>query len=175
MASVSWWAPQIKSELSQGDILSPVLIGSSAVPETYLVKRQFRGGEQAWSPSSNWQPDGNGKGSFLGKGRIIHGIVVSHDCELDKKRRSARVLVAPISSLEKLLPEESQPIIEQTSYSKMPLPDIPQLGNYYVDLNCLMWLDREIVDRIKRIASMSEDGVTRLHAQLFGFFTRKQL
>ncbi len=175
MASVSWWAPQIKPELSQGDVLSPVLIGSPAVPETFLSNRHVKGGELGWFPSSNWQPDGNGRGSFLGKGRIIHGIVVSHDCELDKKRRGARVLVAPISSLEKLSPVHSQPIIEQKSYSKMPLPGIPQLGDYYVDLNCLMWLDREIVDRVKRIASMSEDGVTRLHAQLFGFFTRKQL
>jgi hypothetical protein len=90
-------------------------------------------------------------------------------------RRSARVLLAPISSLEKLLPEQRQPIVEQRSYSKMPLPDIPGLGDYYVDLNCFMSLDRKIVDHIKRIASMSENGVTRLQAQLFGFFSRKTL
>jgi len=55
----------------------------------------------------------------------------------------------------------------------MPLPGVPQLGDYYADLRCLMWLDRKIVDQNKRIASMSEEGVLRLQAQLIGFFTRK--
>jgi len=173
VADESWWTPQLKSELSQGDVLSPIPIGSPHLPVTYLSKGRVEKGSQVWLQSSKWQPDGDGIGLFLGKGRVIHGLVVSHDCEIDKPSRSARVLIAPISQLDKLEESARQPIIEQKRYSLMPLPGVPQLGDYYADLRCLMWLDRKIVDQNKRIASMSEEGVLRLQAQLIGFFTRK--
>jgi len=55
----------------------------------------------------------------------------------------------------------------------MPLPEIPSLFTGYADLRRLCFIDRELVDKARRVASMSEEGIRRLHVQIVGFFTRR--
>lgn len=171
----SWWSPNLKSALSQGDVLSPILIGSSSTPPTYLSKQNSKGG-LLWGPTIEWRPEGDQTGYFLARGRVIHGIVISHDCEIDKKTKRSRILVAPISQISKVQDETSrQAILEQRRYALMPLPEIPNLGDYYADFRLLTVVDRTNADQSIRLASMSEDGVLRLQAQLIAFFTRRNI
>jgi hypothetical protein len=105
---------------------------------------------------------------------MLHAIVLSHDCEIDKQTRNRRIIVAPISLLDAIDDNaQRQAIIEQQRIAFIPLPEIPGLGNYYADLRSLSYVDRDIVDAASRMASMNEGGVVRLRVQLASFFTRK--
>jgi hypothetical protein len=175
--SASWWAPHLKSGLSQGDVVSPVLIGAAQLPIVYLNKGPvLKDNVQTWTRSTSFVSNpGDGLGNFLGKGRINHALIVSHDCEIDKARRVSRILVAPVSPLANVTDTMvRQAIIEQRRFATMPLPNLPTLGDCYADLRLLMWIDRKLIeDAGKRVASMTDEAVIRLQAQLIGFFTRK--
>lgn len=177
--TVSWWAPHLKSELSQGDVISPVLIGAAQLPIVYLNKGSVqKGNVQTWIRSATFVPNlGDGLGNFLGKGRVNHALIVSHDCEIDKPRRGSRILIAPVSPLANVADMMvRQAIVEQKRHATMPLPGLPTLGDCYADLRLLMWIDRKLIeDAGKKVASMTEEAVIRLQAQLIGFFTRKDI
>ena len=177
--AASWWAPHLRSELSQGDVLSPVLIGAAQLPVVYLSKGPvLKGNVQTWTPPSVFAPNpGDGLGNFLGKGRVNHALIVSHDCEIDKPRRGSRVLIVPVSPLTNVVDAVGrQAIIEQKRYASIPLPGLPSLGDCYADFRLLMWIDRKIIeDAGKRVASMTDEAVILLQARPVGFFTRKDL
>ena len=179
MSAKSWWAPHLKAELSQGDVLAPVLIGSVQHPILYLKKGPvLKVNVQSWVPSSDFISNpGDGLGNFLGKGRVVNAIIVSHDCEIEKPRRGTRILIAPASPLTNVTDtNHRQKIMEQKHFALLPLPGIPKLGDCYADFRLLMWVDKKLVeDAGKRIASMTDEAVIRLHAQLIGFFTRRGL
>ncbi len=171
---MSWWAPQLNpSGLSQGDILAPILIGTSASPAKFLGLGPFvKSGKTAWGQIQAWKPDSSGLGVFVARGRLMHAIVVSHSCELDDKADTNRVLIAPIARLD-VLPEQSKvKIIAQERRAFLPLQGIPVLGDYYADLRCMTYVDRANIASDARLASMTDDGVIRLQAQLVTFFAR---
>lgn len=178
VGDTSWWAPHLRSELSQGDVLSPVLIGAAQSPITYLKKGSVqKGGVQPWIHSQTFTPDSDGLGNFLGRGRVNHALIVSHDCEIDKPRRESRILIVPVSPLTSLTDAvHRQKVAEQKSFSLIPLPGVPNLGDCYADFRLLMWAHKKLIeDAGKRVASMTDDAVIRLQAQLIGFFTRRSL
>jgi len=57
----------------------------------------------------------------------------------------------------------------------MVLPDIPEIGIHYVDFQVQVTVDRRIIDARRRVASMSDNGVERLRAQLVAYFLRLEL
>lgn len=164
------------SELSQGDILSQVIVGSSVSPLISLSKTTIKNSQQAWLPNSGWKPDNNQYGHYLSKGKMIYALVMSHDCEIDKNSKGSRILVSAVSPLDVVSNQEvRQAILEQRYFASMPLPGVPNIGDCYADLRTMTHLDRNLVDRSKRVASMTESARIRLQAQLIGFFTRRKL
>jgi hypothetical protein len=171
---VGWWAAQLETELSQGDVVVDVLLGTSVHPAVPLVKSTGQRGARIWA-QSEWKPNPEGVGNFLAEGRILPALVVSHSCEIDKQVRNKRVLVAPVAPADRLEPKLREAVFRQRKYAFVPLPDVPTLGDSYADLRLISFVPREVLRDDRRVASMSEDGRDLLHTRLFAFFTRKDL
>jgi hypothetical protein len=168
MDIMSWWRPGLNPQgLSQGDVVQPLPIAVSVFPPKRLQQGTGKRGVEIWTPTSN-----PAKSHFLFEGREDLVIVVSHDCDLDKEHRNAKVLVAPVRRLDALPPEVQASILGQEHISMMPLPDVPGLGNHYANLRLISPTPREFLSEERRVASMSVEGVERTQVQLAKFFTR---
>jgi hypothetical protein len=95
---------------------------------------------------------------MLGRGRVGAVIVLSHDCELDKKESRKRVVVAPLTAVATLPEAERAAVIAQCKHSRMVLPGVPSLGWCYADLRLTAAIDRDFIDLEKRLVSLSELG-----------------
>jgi hypothetical protein len=137
----------------------------------------MKGGVPGWMETSAPTKDRDGREHFLGVGRVVPALVLSHSCELDKedrgKRRVTVAPIAPISSVSDSAVQEA--ILAQSITASMPLPEIPGLGTCYADLRSMTTLDRRIVDAGKRLASMTPEAERRLQAQLVAFLVRLDL
>ena len=174
---MSWWLSNLNQKLSQGDVVSGILLGSAAQPIKYLDKQAIeKAGKKSWLEASKLQPlKSTGKGFYISSGLLTHAIIISHSCELDKGS-SNQVLIAPIAPLARIKdPGARERVQSQQRRALLPLPDITGLGDYYTDLRALSYVEKKNISDENRIASMSEDGLHRLHAQLVAFFTRTDL
>lgn len=172
MASESWWAEKVQENLSQGDIVTnlPFLIPTS--PLKYLKHENLRGNRPGWSESATPVPLKDGRVQIVGLGKSLPGIVISHDCELDKARDKPRVILAAVLPMSAVAPEQHPVILEQRHRAYLPLPDLPSLGTCFANLRMIVTLDRDLVTKMPAIASMTEAGKTRLRGQLVEFFLR---
>jgi hypothetical protein len=171
----SWWADQLHETLSQGDVIGRLPIFVATKPTTFLKKATFKGDVSGWMNSEVPMPDGDKKVTFLGSGNIIPAIVLSHSCELDKDRKSGRVIVAPIFPITNVSEDQRDSILQQKHFALMPLPEIPELGTYFADFRSISTLHRDVVNEVQRIASMTELANQRLAAQIVAFFLRREL
>ncbi len=168
----SWWRDTLNSEgLSQGDVIQEIPFGISLNPPLSLTKTTGKGGAELWKQGVSAVA---GTKNFLFYGNTFHALVLSHSCDLDKHERKGRAIVAPIRPIDCLNSDDRTTVLCQSRRSLMPLPDIPTLGSYYADLRLISSVDRKMIED-GRIASMSELGVQRLHAQLAVFFLRLDL
>lgn len=120
------------------------------------------------------KPDQSGMFQFLAKGRLAPAIVITHSCSLDKPRKNGRVIVAPIVPSSNL-PDDAarEKAFAFENVAQFPLPGLPLPGgDYYADLKILHSLDREIVDKATRLASMTKQANLLLRRHLGGFFSR---
>lgn len=171
---MSWWLDALNPEgLSQGDIVTQILSGSADHPLKYLMKEPLdKGSKKLWPETSTIQLyKTDGRGLYIARGRMIEAIVVSHSCELDKGNNT-QVLLAPIAKIERVQVEHQKNILQQKRHAFMPLPDVPELGTCYADLRYLHFADRKNVPDKSRHASMTDEGVLRLRAQIVAFFSR---
>lgn len=177
MQKTPWWADRVHEKLSQGDVVVELPFFLSPSPAQYLRHTTMRGGASGWMESAKPVQDREGRVRFLGIGRIVAGLVLSHSCELDKEDRGKRrVLVAPIVPIETVAESaQRDAILAQQLTASLPLPDVPTLGTCYADLRSLTTLEREIVDSGKRVASMVPEAERRLQAQLVAFLVRLYL
>jgi len=111
---------------------------------------------------------------FLANGDILPGLVISHDCDLDKQRANGKVLLAPIASIQTLEPAMRSTVLDQKHLALLPLPLVPGLGDSYADLRSITPVPRELVLDSERVVSMNPSGVDRLYAQLFKFTMRRE-
>lgn len=173
-----WWAGQLNPEgLSQGDVISELLIGAAAPGPVYLRKRTFSQHAQGWE-QGGWNPDNSGLGFYLGRGRRVRGLVVSHSCEIsnDQNKRRARVLVAPLAAVDALPEGHWEDVLKQEHKALLALTDVPGLGNLYADFRLISYVERELIDKhSQRVLSMTPEGVCALWAKLLLFFIRKTL
>jgi len=161
-----WWATQPNPEgLSQGDVVIEIPVGASVFPLVQLKKQTTKGGVEAWVPHETGE-------HLLFRGNTYNGIVLSHDCEIDKHEKKQRVLVAPMTLLSALPDTSREQVMLQARRSLMPLVGVPTIGDYYADLRLIQAVDRQFLANEQRRASMSEVGQTRLRAQLAVFFLR---
>lgn len=173
---MDWWRRELNPEgLSQGDILSDVLVGSAHDPRAYLGRDvTTKGTKKVWPEAPTFDTFKTDQtGYYIARGRQGYGIVLSHSCDLDKGRDKSGVLVALVSPMSQIQnPTQRNSILAQRHFAFLPLPDIPGLGTCYADLRRINYVARKSIQNESRLASMSADGATRLHAQLIGFFTR---
>lgn len=168
-----WWAEGPKPELSQGDVVIDLPFWVPLNDLQCVEKKALPAPRPpAWLETTGLTPDAEGFFNFIARGRIAPGVVLSHDCELDKQRKNRRVQVALVSDIEKLSTDEKQAVMGQGKWSRLVLPDVPELGTCYADLLIQVTLDRRIIDARRRLASMSEEGAERLRAQIIAYFTR---
>jgi len=168
-----WWLEDLATELSQGDIVRGVIVGLPVCPPIFLQKTTAKANQEVWSPGTP-KPDHNGIVRVLAEGRQCDVLVVSHGCEIDKKDSKKRILVAPVGTADRLSTSRNA-VFEQREHALFPLPEVPQLGDCYADLRLIHPVDLGFLRPENRLASMTEDGMVRLQAQLIGFFTRKDL
>lgn len=172
MAS-DWWLDRIKSELSQGDVLTNVPISSLTNPPQFLAGAALGKGVsgKGWVETPQIKTDGDGLGHALARARIGTVIVISHDCEIDKKDAQP-VVVAVLRSTDTLNGAERSKVMTQRSLRAMPLPDVPKLGEHYVDLRFMCSMPKGVLMKCDRVASMTDEAVLRLQAQVLGFVCR---
>lgn len=168
----SWWLSQPCDLPQQGDVLSLYPLSRVLFPPRALDKRTIKGGASAWVETDG-ALDATKEHHALAKGKHFHALVLSHDCEMDKERAKRRIHIAPISPLSRLPENEQRSTLAQKTLRHLPLPGIPDLGDFYADLLAMLVIDYGILDRCTRLASMSPPGVERLQAQLVAFFTRR--
>ena len=166
----AWWLPELQGKLSQGDIISLLPIGILTSPPKFLKKGPTLGNnQQSWTEHLDYSEEKDGKTHFLTNGKMVHAIILSHDCELDK---TSRVLVAPVVSLENLQEADRKKVLNQQTIHHMGLPDVPSLGDYYVDFRLTASVPKHVINNLGRLASMSPDAVRRLQANIIYFYTR---
>lgn len=118
--------------------------------------------------------EGDRFGNAVGARRL--GLVIDHDCELDKDDEPRMVHVAQVKPLSGVHPDDRETI---TSYHQKRMFYLPASGllgeDHYADFRFITTLTRGVVDELEKIASMNEDGRHLLHFQLFRFLVRKKL
>lgn len=167
-----WWSNSLHPDLSQGDIVTNVPLGTVTTPPKYLYSAALKGNAAGWGETLDWRPDHNGIGHYLYRGRLAAAMVLSHDCDIDKPKGTHRVVVAVAIPRSALSAAEQNIVFTQQARHSLPLPDVPEMGDYYADFRSTLYLPFTLVSQATRIASMSDAGRHRLQAQLIGFYTR---
>ena len=173
------WEKELKPDLSQGDLLSLVLVGTAVQPKTALARGPTKaGGAVSWL-TSPWKPvaGGNGLGSFLARGYETAVIVVTEDCEIDKDGKNAPVAVAPVFPISLVhVGEPRDAVVARKRYPMVPLPAVDGLfAESYADLRYICYVKRELIDDAPRHHSMTAEAVHALQLQIVAFFTRLPL
>lgn len=168
-----WWLQNLATELSQGDVVRDLVVGLPVHVPVYLQKKTLKGNEIVWAPGSP-QPDHNGVLRLLAEGRRCDVLVISHGCEIDKQDRKKRILIVPIAPADRLS-SSREAVFAQRDYALFPLPEVPTLGDCYADLRLIHPVDRGVLREQDRAASMTDEALLRLQAQIVAFFTRKDL
>jgi hypothetical protein len=167
--AVEFGPPQ--EELGQGDLFGLV---PSVYVETlgYMVKldgNQFRLLQHAPESRHVDRPQ-----PANAKEVRAHGVLLTHDCEIDKSRGSLQL--ALVRQFEGVPEEHRVAFRDNTRHRAFYLP----AGDYldeeaYVDLRRITVISPETLVAFDRLASMNEDGRRMLREQLFRFYTRHYL
>ena len=175
MQKSQWWEGQVRPDLSQGDIVGPIPIVSVTYPPKYLQKNNFRGNISGLLESLEVKKEKDGRISVFSAGHLMWGIVLSHDCDVDKPKENKTVLVASIGRIEDVPQEHQETITSQSNIPRMFLPSVPSIGDCYAALRTTVYVPRDLVDSAPRIASMSDQARDFLQARIVAFFTRRKL
>lgn len=176
---VTWWAESPQTELYQGDIVADLPFWTITPESIFLEKRTIatknEGPKDCLIETNSLKADSQGFFQFLGRARFAPAIVLTHDCEFDKKRRKApRVQLARLGDIDGLSPQERSQVMNQGSYSKLVLPNVPNLGKtLYVDFHIQITLDTRLVESKTKIASLSDFGRQRLRVGIIYYYLRK--
>lgn len=169
----NWWRTELNPQgLSQGDVIQLLISGSAVVPVRALQNRPLRGGKPGWEELTRWSPGNNDVGHYLAAGKMLPCLVISHSCDLEKPKETARVHIAPIRPLTAFAPEERELVLQRSRANLVPLSDIPGWDDSCADLRCISYVDRRMVEASERVVSMTEEGTKIFQAQLVFFFTR---
>jgi hypothetical protein len=171
-----WWLPALAQKPSQGDVVASVHFAAIVAPPVYLRHAQLGKDRHGWDVcTSPVVQKSTQRMHALAWFKSPHGLLLSHDCEIDKHKDNGRLLLAPVAQLTELPEPTRTTVIEQKSYALIPLPELPGLGMCFADLRSMTAVPATLVDASARVASMTEQARARLHAQLVAFLLRKKL
>jgi hypothetical protein len=176
--SAVWWTEAPQRELWQGDIIADLPFWTITRETVFLEKRtvatRSEGSKEFLVDCEAPKQDSQGFFRFLGRARYAPGIILTHDCELDKNRKTRRLQVVRLGDVEDLSTEERHKVMNQASYSKLVLPEVPTLDRtMFVDFQIQITLDTRLVESKPKLASLSEFGRRRLRVGLLYYFLRK--
>jgi hypothetical protein len=101
------------------------------------------------------------------------GIILSHDCEIDKERKY--ILVAPVRPFLLVPDEHKETIHSNTQYRTLYLPEKGEdMPAGYADFRRISPVRMELLSLERRIASLTPDAVLLLQSQLVLFFTHPE-
>jgi hypothetical protein len=175
VADQGWYETVLRDLLSQGDIFDSFPFSSPSLPLTHLSKGTGKGGV-IWTPSApkNPLPQGHVNHALFAY-RLAHAIVISHDCAIDKSSAgNARILFAPVAPLTVFDPATQEAIRRQAHLAAMLLPDVPGLGDSYIDLKAMTPFPLELVLQRTKVASLTDKARDRLQQALVAFLVYRQ-
>jgi hypothetical protein len=175
VAASEWLAPALRPELSCGDIIDGVPFCTPQVPVVHLKKSSAKNLSVIWVPGTPPPSPPVGQTNYaLFAYRVGHGIIVSHDCELEKPNRTLRVLLAPVAPIEALDSATAAVVRNQAHLARMLLPSVPGLGDAYVDLRQITPMPLDLITERPRVASLTDAARHRLGLALIAFFVKRE-
>jgi hypothetical protein len=173
---MSFFAPEHRLEISQGDIFSLAPHALVLSPLKLLGSEFSLRGNQPVMPTSvyNRVEDGQLREqaavTFLD---ITYGMLLTHDCEFDK---GAKYVILGLLKLLSLIPVDQQANVRNNrSFRYFYIPKFDDIGEYYLDLRRISTVSRQFVSYEARVASLSDVARDALMAQLVLFLTRRPL
>jgi hypothetical protein len=175
VATSEWFEPAFRAELSQGDIFDGLPFCTPVVPVTHLTKGQAKGNPIIWIPSKKTQPLPQGQQNHgLFAYRLGYGIVVSHDCAIDKPQKNTRILFAPVGPLSNFDPVTQDAVRRQAHLGVMLLPNVAGIGDAYADLRGITPFPDEMVSSLSQVASLTDGARDQLQRALVAFFVLRE-
>lgn len=175
------WDASLRPDLSQGDLLPSILIGTAVHPKEPLkAGPTLAKGGVSWAKSATWQPIfGNGVGRFLARGVHHDAVVLTESCEIDKDAGDVPILVAPVFPLAQIQGDVDRAnVAARKRHAFLPLDAVQGLLQpSYVDLRQTTYILRAHADEahLAKKLSMNEVGIQLLQAQIVAFYTRLSL
>lgn len=175
MSQQDWWLPRLRPELEQGDIIQTNLFYQLVVPVKHL-----KPGKTAKSNAKTWEETESPiindiKPRILANTSGEYGIILSYGCEIEKAKDQHNILIAPVAPLSVFDPNLQDLILKQKAYKYLPIVDLPGIAPSYANLSKTFSLQKKQVELPSRIKSMTDEGITRVKAQLIAFYTRLEI
>lgn len=161
-------------ELSQGDLFE-------GVPSIYVDDLRYlvKTGENLFALQQGAQPRRADRTYPANASEVRSlGVVVTHDCEIDKDVRKALVYSVLVRTLRAPdVPEEHlEGFRENRRHRAFYLPANEYLdGENYIDFRRMTPIRADLLLTLPKLASMNEDGKRMLQEHLFRFLTRRLL
>jgi hypothetical protein len=104
------------------------------------------------------------------------GLVLTHDCEIDKDTTRASFLLVQVRPISAVHADDRSGFENYTRHRAFYLPPGDYLPEgHYADLRVITTLRQDLASVLERVASMNEDGRRMLREHIFRFFTRRYL
>lgn len=174
MSAEEWWAPSLPEKFQQGDIFADIPFLLPPMEFKALAHANLKGNVTGFQPTVTARPDKNGRAQFVAEGPITQGMLLNHGCDIDKSTPKQKVMLALVEPIEKLPPEQREAVRAQRVVAQLYLPNVPSLGECFVDLRIITNVVLGHLKGKPRIASPSENAQIRIQAQLLTFFTRRK-
>lgn len=177
MNAGGWWLADLRAEVSQGDAFADVPFSILVDPLTHLRFAEQAKGKRGWAESVEAVlHKTTQRNHALAALKISLGILLSHDCEIDKAKDRHRLLFTPIAPIANLSsPATQEAVLAQRHRVLVPVGEIQGQGQCYSDLRGITTIPAELVSAEHRVASMTDEGRLRLQGYLVSFLLRRVL
>lgn len=143
-------------------------------PFTHLKKGSAKNVDLIWVPSNGADTGPEQPKYALAHYRVGHGVVVSHDCAIDKPNRTTRFALAPLQPLSSMSDAKIQEQIRiQAHLALMYLPSNGFIPDSFVDLRLTSPFPRDMVVSFTRVASLSDEARERLQTAIVAFYVSR--
>jgi len=164
---------QPRQEFSQGDILD---VAPHVFLDPPLLALQPAEANHYRFEAEPFSVFDDAAGQFIAaKCRRIKAIVMTHDCEIDKKQ-VVRWHLCPVVPLSKLKPDNQDRVKRNRIYSMFFLPRYGEiLLDSFVDFSQISTVGMDFIKTGKRILSLSDLARQGMYAQFFRWLTRFEM
>jgi hypothetical protein len=170
--------------LSQGDIVANVPWGVIDAPFSVCRPddKSKTEGKARYAPAAGLNPPFKGIELVLAKAQLGLGMVLWHDCQLDKFENQNKppdkwfAAIAPVIPLQQSDAAAAQAVREGRRRAFFFLPAYPAIGlakDSYVDLRYIWPMKQSLL--VDRKGTLTQTARSDLYSHLFSFLTQRQL